>query len=235
MKVQLVSYTKGVNKYENLTIEEIISAIARHGVIKDDNGKLVKYLMDNKHWSPLDMVNISFEIETSRAVGRQLLRHWSLKPQEASQRYSEVVDFEPIRFRKEHKTKRQSSTDSIADIFFTPDYYIIGYDKDNGNSEKIEIFMEKVAKNLKKTQRLYKKGLDLGIAKETMRMILPECASTTLTFNGSLRSWLTFLNVRMDHHAQKECRDIAEKIGEELEKLFPNIFSVIDWKKGMFI
>jgi len=111
MNVQLVTKTIGVGKYEGLTSEEIISAIARHGVIKEDNGKLVKYLMDNKHWSPLDMINFSFEIETSRAIGRQLLRHASIRPQEHSQRYSDRVLFEPIELRKEDVVNRQSSTE----------------------------------------------------------------------------------------------------------------------------
>ena len=68
MKVEIVAKTVGLGKYQNLNSEEIISAIARHGIIKEDNGKLVKYLMDNKHWSPLDMINFVFEIETSSTI-----------------------------------------------------------------------------------------------------------------------------------------------------------------------
>src|SRR5688572_12163106 len=111
MYVQLVTKTIGVGKYENLTSEEIISAIARHGIIKEDNGKLVKYLMDNSHWSPLDMINFTFEVQTSRAIGRQILRHSSVKFQEHSQRYSSKVEFEPIELRREDKKNRQSSTE----------------------------------------------------------------------------------------------------------------------------
>ena len=87
MKIELVSKTHGVGKYEGLTSEQIVAAVARHGVIKEDNGKLVKYLMDNAHWSPLDMINFAFEIETSRDIGRQILRHQSIKFQEHSTRY----------------------------------------------------------------------------------------------------------------------------------------------------
>src|SRR5690625_859029 len=90
MKVELVTKTQGVGKYKELSSEEIISAIARHGTIKEDNGRLVKYLMDHKHWSPLEFLNFTFEIETSRAIGRQMLRHRSMSGiQEWSQRYSE--------------------------------------------------------------------------------------------------------------------------------------------------
>ena len=72
MKVELVAVTHGEGKYAELNQEEITSAIARHGIIKEDNGRLVKYLMTEKHWSPLDMVNFVFEIETSRAIGMQI-------------------------------------------------------------------------------------------------------------------------------------------------------------------
>ena len=120
MRVEIVARTEGLGKYAKLTSEEIVSAIARHGIIKGDNGKLVKHLMDNKHWSPLDMINFTFEVETSRSIGRQLLRHWSIKPQEHSQRYSSEVVFEPIELRMEHPTNRQSSTD-----VFNPDVKLI--------------------------------------------------------------------------------------------------------------
>src|SRR5690606_20238148 len=106
--------THGEGKYAELNQEEITSAIARHGIIKEDNGKLVKYLMSEKHWSPLDMVNFVFEIETSRAIGRQILRHASIKFQEHSQRYSDRVLFESVELRKEHPTNRQSSTDIVG-------------------------------------------------------------------------------------------------------------------------
>lgn len=219
MKVELVTRTQGVNKYEGLTTEEITSAIARHGIIKEDEGRLIKYLITNLHWSPLDMVNFGFEIETSRAIGRQLLRHWTIKPQEHSQRYSDRVLFEEVELRKEHPTNRQSSTD-----VFNP---IIGY-SENRASKMIE-------EHLENTEKLYKDLINAGVAKECARMILPECTTTTLTMNGSLRSWLTFLNLRMDHHTQKEAKDIALQVGLALEQEMPRLFEVIDWRKGMFI
>jgi thymidylate synthase (FAD) len=102
MKVELVTRTQGAGKYAGLTTEQIVATIARHGIIKEDNGKLVKYLMNNSHWSPLDMINFTFEIETSRAIGRQILRHASIKFQEHSQRYSDRVLFEPIELRRDY-------------------------------------------------------------------------------------------------------------------------------------
>ena len=225
MNVQLVTKTQGVGKYEGLTSEEIISAIARHGVIKDDSGKLVKYLMDNKHWSPLDMINFSFEVETSRAIARQWLRHSSLKPQEHSQRYSDKVIFENIELRKEDKINRQSSTEVFNPIV-------------EGNYDTIQEDIQAdvlIGDLLKQIEEAYQGLIEAGVAKECARMILPECTQTTLTFNGSLRSWLSFLNVRCDHHAQKEIQELATLVGEILEQEMPKVFSSINWKKGMFM
>ena len=225
MKVQLVTKTVGVGKYSELTSEEIVSAIARHGIIKEDNGKLVKYLMEKAHWSPLDMINFSFEIETSRAIGRQLLRHASIKPQEHSQRYSNRVLFEDIELRMEHPTNRQSSTE-VFDPIVEGNYDTI--------QEDVQASML-IGYLLKQIEEAYQGLLEAGVAKECARMILPECTTTTLTMNGSLRSWLAFLNVRCDAHSQKEARDIANAIGEALEKEMPTVFSSIKWRNGMFM
>jgi len=224
MKVTLVTKTTGVGKYEKLTSEEILAAIARHGTIKEDNGKLVKHLMDNKHWSPLDMINFNFEIETSRSIGRQLLRHWSIKPQEHSQRYSNKVSFETIELRMEHSTNRQSSTE-----VFNP---MLG----NNAGEYSHMLADRaIFDHLEQVQQLYFSLLEKGVAKECAREILPGCTTTTLTMNGSLRSWLAFLNVRLDEHTQKEARLIARIIGETLEEEMPKVFGTIDWREGMFM
>lgn len=230
MRVELVSKTIGVDKYSELDIEEIIAAIARHGTIKNDNGTLVKYLMDHKHWSPLDMVNFTFEIETSRAIGRHILRHRSLNPQEHSQRYSSRVEFEPIELRKESAVNRQSSTE-----VFNPG--IIKYldpitGKDNGDRIDAQTLIKDY---LEDVREFYNKLIEAGVAKECARMILPECTKTTMTFNGTLRSWLSFLNVRSHKDAQLEVRNIAYSIGNILEKELPNIFDRIDWRNGLFM
>lgn len=235
MKVELVTKTEGVGKYSHLNDEEIISAIARHGIIKEDNGKLVKYLMTHHHWSPLDMINYTFEIETSRDIGRQILRHSSLKPQEHSTRYSDRVGFENIEFRKEHPVNRQSSTDKLFEINFSTQ--VITYDQnlDLALVDKIDTLSLKIRSIVNDIEEIYKEGVSLGVAKECMRKILPGTLKTTMSLNGTLRSWLSFLNVRMDNHTEKECQEIATCIGEELEKYLPNVFSTIDWRQGMFM
>ena len=87
MKTEIISRSVGIGKYAELSNEEIISAIARHGTIKSDNGKLTKYLMDNKHWSPLQHISFGFKIETRRSISAQIFRHRSLNGQEWSLRY----------------------------------------------------------------------------------------------------------------------------------------------------
>lgn len=229
MQVELVTKTVGVGKYESLNSEEIIAAIARHGVIKEDNGKLVKYLMDVSHWSPLDMINFTFEVETSRDIGRQILRHQSIKFQEHSTRYSSRVKFEEIELRKEHPTNRQSSTE-----VFNP---MIGTHLDPLTGENIrEMDAQTLIKDyLQDIEEFYFKLLNVGVAKECARKILPGCLTTTMSANGTLRSWLSFLNVRLDHHAEKEIQVIASIIGTTLSKELPNVFKSIDWKNGMFM
>jgi len=226
MRVELVGKTTGVGKYKELNDEEIISAIARHGIIKEDNGKLVKYLMENAHWSPLDMINYVIEIQTSLSIGRQLLRHASIKPQEHSLRYSESVGFESIELRREDKKNRQSSTEVFNPL--TADNYGLFEGDDVPASDIIDQVLTIV-------QDCYQELLKAGVAKECARFILPNCTTTIMTFNGTLRSWLSLLNVRCDGHAQKECQDIAFAIGELLEKELPGVFSSIDWRKGMFM
>ena len=228
MNVQLVTKTIGVGKYEGLTSEEIISAIARHGIIKEDGGKLVKYLMDNKHWSPLDMINFSFEIETSRAIGRQLLRHASIRPQEHSQRYSDRVLFEPIELRREDKVNRQSS----IEVFNPPMW---NESEGNMSIHSLNSGQKAIRDHLKATEELYNELIRQGVAKECARDILPLCTKTTIHITGTLRDLLGFLNTRCDVHAQFEIRDIATRIGEELEKELPEIMSTIDWRNGLFM
>jgi thymidylate synthase (FAD) len=176
--------------------------------------------MDKKHWSPLDMIDFVFEIETSRAIGRHILRHTSMKFQEHSQRYSDKVIFEPIELRKEHVINRQSSTN-----VFNPKL-----------QEGVDIEADRyIGALLEDVKFLYSQLIDAGVAKETARMVLPECTQTTLTVKGSLRSWLSFLNVRVEENAQKEIQEIAIQIGEVLETILPNVFSEIKWRNGLFM
>ena len=224
MNVELISKTVGVGSYESLDTNAIISAISRHGVIKEDGGKLVKYLMDHKHWSPLQHISFGFKIETRRSISAQIFRHRSLNGQEWSLRYSEPLGFEDIDLRMEHPTNRQSSTESFDPVINT----VWRQRESDKASEVIKEYLETV-------QNLYDGLIEAGVAKECARDILPLCTKTTIHLTGTLRDILGFMNIRCDEHAQKEVQDIANRIGEELENHIPEIMSKIDWRKGMFM
>lgn len=224
-KVELISKTIGLNSYKELDNNETIAAIARHGTVKENGGKLVKYLMDNKHWSPLQHISFGFKIETRRSISAQIFRHRSLNGQEWSLRYAEPLGFEDIELRREHPTNRQSSSE-----VFDP---VIDIEQDLATvSDKASEFINEYLIN---TEILYNKLIEAGVAKECARDILPLCTKTTIHITGTLRDLLGFLNVRCDVHSQFEIREIANRIGEELEKELPEVMSTIDWRSGMFM
>ena len=223
-KVELISKTIGLNSYKELDNNEIIAAIARHGAIKENGGKLVKYLMDNKHWSPLQHISFGFKIETRRSISAQIFRHRSLNGQEWSLRYAEPLGFEEIELRREHPTNRQSSSEVFDPVLDIVDY----------NFGEIKA-SDRIQKLMYDIENLYKELIESGVAKECARDILPLCTKTTIHITGTLRDLLGFLNTRCDVHAQLEIRDIATRIGEELEKELPEVMSTIDWRNGLFM
>lgn len=226
-KVELISKTIGLNSYEKLDNNEVIAAIARHGTVKKNGGKLVKYLMDNKHWSPLQHISFGFKIETRRSISAQIFRHRSLNGQEWSLRYAEPLGFEKIELRREHPTNRQSSTE-----VFDPEMLL--YDQYYQNERMIDA-SEAISYLLSDIEKLYDKLIETGVARECARDILPLCTKTTIHITATLRDLLGFLNVRCDDHSQKEVKIIATRIGEELEKELPEIMSTIDWRNGLFM
>ncbi len=224
MKVELISKTVGLGRYSELNNEEIVAAVARHGAIKEDNGKLVRFLMNHKHWSPLQHISFGFRIETRRSISAQICRHRRLNAQQCSLRDPEHLGLEDIDLRKAHPTNRQSSTDSFDPML--EDY--CGRHRDTSASRAIEDLFET-------TEELYKRLIDAGVAKECARDILPLATKTTIHITATLRDLLGLLNVRMEKGTQKEFRDIATLIGEELERELPDVFSKIDWRNGLFM
>ena len=211
MKVKLISLTQVVGVPEGTTPEELIVYIARVSNPGNQTNmttapKLIRYLIDYKHWSPFEMVDITFEIETSRAISAQLIRHRSFSFQEFSTRYSSVDRVEPIEMRLQAETNRQSST-------------TVTHEFDDLVESAVGLAFD-----------LYNKMLEEGVARETARMILPMATQTRLYMKGSLRSWIHFLAVRDDEHAQKEAQLIAKEIKRELIKLFPNVAEALEWK-----
>jgi thymidylate synthase (FAD) len=211
MKVELISITNSLIGVAGtyLTPEEIIVYTARvSSPANQDNletaPKLIKYLIKQKHWSPFEMVDLTFEVETSRAIAAQILRHKSFSFQEFSQRYSEVTRFETYLPRRQDVKNRQNSIDDLPKE--TADWFL-------AQQEKIQ----------KDSMEVYNKALELGIAKECARFLLPLETATRLYIKGSVRSWIHYFDVRCDGSTQKEHRDIALQIREIFFGHFPNI------------
>lgn len=213
MKVEIVSMTKPMGRFINRTTEELVSDCARVSNMKNqgtDATGLLKYLIKHKHWSPFEMVNLCVEIETSRAISAQFMRHRSFSFQEFSQRYSKVVEFEPVQLRKQAETNRQSSTEVV--------------DKDSISNDIVD-------RTLAVVEAAYQTLISGGVSRETARMILPMTSKTTFYMNGTLRSWLHFLEVRNHSHAQGEAQDIAKEIEKIILEQFPVIFGAVKEEK----
>lgn len=219
MQVKLVSKTElsGSLKEElEATSEDLIAYIARVSNPSNQSNietseRLIRYLSKHKHWSPFEMVDLTVEIKTSRLIATQLLRHRSFSFQEFSQRYSQVTSIESLELRKQATTNRQSSTDLVEDY------------------EAINIAVENHFKNC---MVFYEYLLEKGVARECARAVLPLNTSTTLYMKGSLRSWLTFLSVRLHETSQKEIRMIAEAIRDIIKEEFPKVSKAFNGFEG---
>jgi len=167
--------------------------------------KLIKYLIDNKHWSPFEMVNVCMEIVTTRDIARQILRHRSFSFQEFSQRYAIANTFITSEARLQDDKNRQNSLE-------TTDVLVQGWWKQA---------QERVIND---TTVIYNLALSRGIAKETARKVLPEgITESTMYMNGTLRSWLHYIDIRCDKTTQKEHRLIAEQCRNIIQQQFPTL------------
>lgn len=215
MKVELKAITP--------EIENTIVEIARVSSSREDKSAkpegLINYLIKNSHWSPFEHGYITMEIETSKAIGIQLLRHRSFTFQEFSQRYQDVGKiseegmFEDVELRKQAENNRQSSEE-----VFDP---LIGANRMRA-SGSINYFLRGV-------EVLYRDLIHEGVSRETARMILPMCTKTRIYMTGSVRSWIHFIGLRDDKHAQKEAQEIARAIKGELIKELPIISKALQW------
>ena len=180
---------------------------------------LLNYLIKHKHWSPFEHGYMSVEIETSKAIGIQLIRHRSFTYQEFSQRYQDVslIDgmFESVELRKQAEDNRQSSTE-----VFNPDVFYAGYST---------AASAQIGKHFRASEDLYKKLLEEGIAREVARMVLPLATKTKIHMTGSIRSWIHFLDLRDDAHAQKEIQDVAKEIKKIFIEQFPVISKALNY------
>ena len=222
MKVNL----KAITPNAEVNIVEI-ARVSSSRIDKSEKPEgLINYLIKNKHWSPFEHSFLTFDIVTSKAIGIQLLRHRSFTFQEFSQRYSKVENLEPFDLRKQAETNRQSSTEKIG---------WIGVTRTLGNAIEWEKELEGCKELMEQTRdylynglKLYEALLDYGVAKECARMILPMSTQTTIYMTGSVRSWIHFLDIRDDAHAQLEVQLIAK----EIKRLFIEHLPIISKAKG---
>ena len=175
-----------------------------------DGTKLINYLIENKHWSPLEMASACFEIETTRDIARQILRHRSFSFQEFSQRYAEVSSIQDSFVFREARLQdvknRQNSIEST--------------------DEELQNWFDYQMHSIQSSARqVYEEALKRGIAKEQARCVLPEgLTMSRLYMTGNIRSWKHYVDLRSGNGTQKEHQLIAQAIGEQLKEQLPNLF-----------
>lgn len=195
--------------------EDLVAYMARVSAPENQDNKetapkLIKYLIKHKHWSPLEMVNICMEIETTRDIARQILRHRSFSFQEFSQRYAVVGNYELSQIRLQDVKNRQNSleTDNLHLAYWW-----------EGAQKRV----------LDDAKFMYESALKKGIAKEVARKLLPEgLTMSRMYMNGTLRSWLHYIDIRCDVATQKEHREVAELCKLEIGKHYPTILEAMN-------
>ena len=209
MTVKLVSVTPDA--------EQLMAYIARvSNPSNQDNEKyagLLKYCIKHNHWSVFEQSTMTLEIETTRAIAAQILRHRSFTFQEFSQRYAQTTslgDIELPELRRQDEKNRQNSTDDL-DPEIT----------DKFNRQMITLFSS--------AKSLYEQMLSQGVAKECARMVLPLCTPTRIYMTGSCRSWIHYINLRSAHGTQKEHMVIAEACRKVFTEQFPAVSEALEW------
>jgi len=206
MPARLINYSKG----EHGDLLQEVAYCARvsnpdNQENKETSEKLLRYLIKHKHWSPFEMVSICLEIKTSRDIARQILRHRSFSFQEFSQRYAKSSVFMHRDARKQDEKNRQNSTQF-------EDHDILNW------------FHYQQTRLLKLSTEIYDEALNKDIAKEQARAILPEgLTQSTLYMNGTLRSWMHYIDLRTANGTQREHMEIAGECAKAIEPIFPMI------------
>lgn len=218
MKIKLISYSTPSVELIDAGLEDLADLVAfcarvsnPSGQLNPDNDKLINYLINNAHWSPLEMVSVCLEITTTRDIARQILRHRSFSYQEFSQRYADPtkdLDFVIREARLQDTKNRQNS---------------IELDPENdGQTIMAGAWRNKQQQLLDLAKETYQWAIDNGIAKEQARAVLPEGLTVSrLYMNGSLRSWIHYLQVRSGNGTQKEHMEIALECAKVIAKVFP--------------
>jgi thymidylate synthase (FAD) len=217
MQIRLVSYSQPAEDFSILEdAQDLVAYCARvsnpsNQYNKETSEKLIKYLINNQHWSPLELVSACLEITTTRDIARQILRHRSFSFQEFSQRYADPtkeLDFVIREARLQDKKNRQNSIE--LDMSNDSERYI---------AYQWEIMQKRV---IEEARNVYSWAMSKGIAKEQARAVLPEgLIESRIYMNGTLRSWIHFIQLRSANGTQKEHQEVAKACAEIISKIFP--------------
>ena len=214
MKVKLISYSKPSRELVNdglYDVQELIAFCARvsnpsNQFNTETSEKLIKYLIKHKHWSPLEMVSACLEVETTRDIARQMLRHRSFSFQEFSQRYADPTKDLSFVLRDARLQDVKNRQNSI----------------ENTNLALAAFWQERQKRVIEEAKNAYEWAIENGIAKEQARAVLPEgLTASRLYVNGTLRSWIHFIEVRSDPSTQLEHREIARECAKVIAEIFP--------------
>lgn len=219
MNVKLVSITQP-NTQNLSSPEDLIAYCARvsnplNQINFETAPKLLKFLIKNKHWSPMEMVDMTLEIKTSRAIAAQILRHKSFSFQEFSLRYSQATEYEDVELRLQGNKNRQVGEELLPK-----------------NNPAFNSLNNLIAESLSLSEYCYQTMIENGIAKEVARMVLPLTTQTTMYMKGNLRSWMHYIELRTQENTQKEHRIIANDCKKIFIQKFPIISEALEWKKN---
>lgn len=193
--------------------EQLIAYMARvsnpNNQDNPESERLIRYLIKHKHWSPFEMVNMCVQIETTRSVAAQILRHRSFSFQEFSQRYAQVAEPAILpKLRRQDTKNRQNSIDNLDPVL-------------------VDEFNLKIESLFELSENLYTEMLNAGVAKECARDVLPLSTPTKLYMNGTLRSWLHYCDLRCGNGTQHEHKLIADQVKDLIEQEFPIIYTAM--------
>lgn len=213
MTVKLVSITPDAEK----TMAHIARVSNPNNQDNEKFAGLLKYCIKHNHWSVFEQSSMTLEIETTRAIAAQILRHRSFTFQEFSQRYADSTQLGDIpipRLRRQDLKNRQNSTDDL-------DPFV---------KQKLELQMQTLFSS---ATALYQQMLEEGVAKECARMVLPLCTPTRIYMTGSCRSWIHYIDLRSAHGTQQEHMDIAQACKTVFIEQFPIVSEALEWRNGV--
>ena len=218
-QIKLIAITQGAGELVDKNAQDVISYIARvsnpnNQLNFDTTAGLLRYCIKHEHWSIFEQAYMTLEINTTRGIAAQILRHRSFTFQEFSQRYADTnllsEDIQIPELRRQDLKNRQNSVDDLQE-------------------EQVFVLNEMIQDLFRDAQDTYTHLLDQGVAKECARFVLPLATPTRIYMTGSCRSWIHYINLRSSHGTQKEHMDIAEGCRDVFKQEFPSVAQALEW------